>query len=639
MGLSFYSVKMRASEQGKHISGAERLVLEREVDVCVEQMLGRGRNHSKGKADLLNIKMEKIEENEILYLDTLPVSTVEVKDFRDGLKEVRNCLLELGIVNVEGILGRLPETYAMRGAMLLDVDTLKRLEPDRERGVRATYMDGVRTGEAVFTKGKHHFQEAVVLAAKVANAPNIIGEICISDDPDYVAGYVASKVFGYRRITKVKEAGSELGGRIFLYRGREEDVAETVGFLEHQAVLVRNAPELFSRNHSEGKFGFLNEELKRLREDFLFRSMKTMQSAQSSSVLCDGRRVLLLASNHYLDLARRKDVKESAERALDLYGTGSGGSRLTTGNTVLHEKLESRIAEFKGEESALLFNSGYVANLAAISALMGKGDVIFSDELNHASIIDGCRLSGAEIVIYRHNDMRDLEQKLAKCPFRRGLVVSDAVFSMDGDILNLPEFAQLADRHQALSMVDEAHSTGVIGRTGRGIVEHYHGVCRPDILMGTLSKAIGSEGGFVCGSRALTEFLRHKARGFVFSTSLSPAVAAASIQALEALEENPQLVLRLRENVLFFCGCLREGGILADSKSAVIPIMIGDEKKAIEISEELFSEGYFIPAIRYPTVKRGSARLRAALMSEHSKKDLREAAEAILRVCGKYGIV
>lgn len=223
--MSLYSIKMRASEKKKHISGSEKIINFDQIDRCVKQLIQRGMRHPKGNPDLLNIKVEKIEPENILYLDALPVSTIEVENYQDGIEEIRKFLISLNLKNAEKIVSLLSQTYAMRGAILLDVDTMERLEPDRERGIRATYMDAERTYDNLVLEGKNHYAEAIVLATKVANAPNIIGEICISDDPDYVTGYVASKSTGYRRITKMKEMGSENGGRIFLYQGSKEDVA------------------------------------------------------------------------------------------------------------------------------------------------------------------------------------------------------------------------------------------------------------------------------------------------------------------------------------------------------------------------------------------------------------------------------
>lgn len=382
----------------------------------------------------------------------------------------------------------------------------------------------------------------------------------------------------------------------------------------------------------ENKWRKIEEELNFLKDHNLYRTLKPIEPVCGAHVKFHGRDMITLSSNNYLNLSNHDAVKEFAKKSLNMYGVGSGGSRLTTGNTEMHEMLEKRLASFKHTEAALVFNTGYVANLATISALCEKNNVIFSDEWNHASIIDGCRMSKADVVIYKHNNMVDLEKKVQHYPGKRGLLVSDAVFSMDGDIVNLPELMRIADTYGFLSMIDEAHATGVIGKTGRGTAEYYGLKKPPDIFMGTLSKAIGSEGGFVCGNTELIEYLKNKARGFIFSTSLSPVVIAASCMAIEVIETNPEIVKQLQENVKWFCQCLQGNGIKTCSQTAIVPMIIGDERKALAISRELFEKGFDIPAIRYPTVPKGSARLRVTLMSAHTKKELHDAAEAIGRL-------
>ena len=270
-----------------------------------------------------------------------------------------------------------------------------------------------------------------------------------------------------------------------------------------------------------------------------------------------------------------------------------------------------------------------MANVGILSALGQKGAVFFSDELNHASIIDGCRLSRAKIVVYRHSDMQDLEEKLAahaQCP---GVIVSDAVFSMDGDIADLPRILELARKYHVWSMVDEAHSTGVIGATGRGICEHFHLKEKPDILMGTLSKALASEGGYVCGSRLLIDYLKNTARSFIFSTSQSPANLAAASEALQLLQEEPGRVARLQENVRVFCAALAEHGVEARSETAIVPLIIGEESLAVKIAKDLERQGILVSAIRYPTVAKGAARLRVALAATHTEEELKSAAARI----------
>ena len=352
---------------------------------------------------------------------------------------------------------------------------------------------------------------------------------------------------------------------------------------------------------------------------------------------------ILLASNSYLDLANIPELKQAMANAVLEWGTGSGGARLTTGNKAPHQELEETIAKFKDTESAITFNTGYMANVGTISALCGKGDYIFSDTLNHASIIDGIRLSRANCKVYRHNDIADLERviKEAKAehatqsaasndtrPFR-GLIVTDAVFSMDGDLADLPELLRVAHEQDALLMIDEAHATGVVGKTGRGLAEHY-GCAHADVTVGTLSKAVAAEGGFVAGSKKLTEFLKNKARSFIFTTAMAPAVAAAANANLKYIDAHPERVQKLQDNVKYFCDTLRSAGFqIPPTASAIVPIIIGDEARALEISAALQKRGILIPAIRYPTVARGQARLRASLMATHTQEQLQTAAAAI----------
>ena len=628
-----YSLKMRASQskggQNQHISGAERILNESDLNVNVEALISRALHHSKGQPDFINVKIEAVAENEIEYIDALPVKTVEVKDAAAGQKVIIELLGKIGITNASDIMKMFSQTYNMRGAMLLNVDTLERLEPNPERGIRATFMDAADSKSNVNDK-KNHFREALILASKVVNAPNIIAEVCVSDDPNYVTGYVAAPSIGYVRITKLKELGSPDGGRIFLYRGSREDVEKCINYLEKTKVLVKNISNLKNDpTDSEGNVDYIKAEIENLKDKQLYRTMNTITSPQKAHITIDNRDFILLASNNYLGLIDDERVENAAMKAIEQYGTGSGGSRLTTGNLILHEELEKDLADFKGTDSAVLFNTGYMANVGTISALGVKGSVIFSDELNHASIIDGCRLSRANVVVYRHNDAGDLEHKIKETSPANGLIVTDAVFSMDGDIANLPEIISIARKYNLLMMVDEAHSTGVIGKTGHGIVEYFNLKDKPDILMGTLSKSLASEGGFVCGSELLIDYLRNKARSFIFSTSLAPATLAAAKSALNILKNEPERVTRLQDNVKYFCSELQRQGVNVETKSAIVPIIVGDEGRAMAIAARLFDEGIYISAIRYPTVAKGQARLRAALMATHSKQDLSIAAQKI----------
>lgn len=391
---------------------------------------------------------------------------------------------------------------------------------------------------------------------------------------------------------------------------------------------------------------FTKDALEAARANNTYRSMRLMETPESSRVkirMPDGasQEQILLASNSYLDLANIDELKQAMAQAVLEWGTGSGGARLTTGNKTPHQELEEFIAKFKGEESAITFNTGYMANVGTISALCGKNDFIFSDELNHASIIDGIRLSRAKCFVYKHNDMADLLRVIQEAeksraesalPAPRKLIVTDAVFSMDGDLANLPELLRVAKENDCLLMIDEAHATGVLGKTGRGLAEHY-GCAHADVTVGTLSKAVAAEGGFVAGPKQLTEFLKNKSRSFIFTTAMAPAVAAAACNNLRYIDAHPERVQKLRDNVKFFCEALqREGVNVEQSPSAIVPIVIGDEAKAMQISAKLQEQGILIPAIRYPTVAKGQARLRASLMATHTREQLQTAATVMADV-------
>ena len=620
-------MKMRASAGDAHVSGAERIVSGGDVPKVVAALARRALAHEKGAPDFINLKVEAAGEP--LRIPALKVATEVVASPEEGWRKVAELLASAGFARVAEIRELFRETYSMRGAMLLDADTLERLEPDRSRGVRATYMDAAAGCVAAGTKD--HYAEAIVLASKVQRAPGIVGEICMSDDPGYVTGYVATKELGYRRITALKEKGDPSGGRIFLYRGRREDVAETIRFLEKTPVLVTDVPALALDGEGQ-RFESIAAELDRVRVDGLWRRCEETCGATGPTALRGGRELAVLSSNDYLDLARDGRVVAAAVDAVGKWGAGSGGSRLVTGTQPPHLALERHLAEFKRSEAAITYSTGYMANVGAISALVGRGDVVFSDALNHASIIDGCRMSGANVEVYRHLDMDELESRLARARCcRRRLVVSDAVFSMDGDMLDLPRFLDVCRRHDAFSMIDEAHSLGVVGRTGRGLCEHF-GCALPDVLVGTLSKALGSQGGYVCGGAKMVEYLRQKSRPFIFNTAPCASAMAAADAALSVLEAEPWRVERLRENVRFFVGALARHGVETKTDSAIVPVAVGDETRAVQISSALEREGFLVTAIRYPTVARGEARLRVALMSAHEKTTLEAVAEAIARL-------
>ena len=366
----------------------------------------------------------------------------------------------------------------------------------------------------------------------------------------------------------------------------------------------------------------------------LYRTLRTMTTAQGRKTKIEGKPALLFSSNSYLGLAEEPYIVRRVMRAIELYGTGSGGSRLVTGNSILHMELEKLLADFKGFEASLVFTSGYAANLGAITALAGEDSFIFSDELNHASIIDGCRLARGKTVTYRHNDPDDLVGKIRQAQISKdsgkGLIVTDSVFSMNGDIAPLPKLVQIKEEFGLMLMVDDAHATGVLGNTGRGSLEHF-GLASGDVdvLMGTLSKAIPSEGGFICGSEELCDWLRNTARSFIYTTASSPGTVAASMGGIEYVRDHPERVQRLRDNVQYFAGRLAELDIPCTGETPIIPVMVGDEEEALRMSESLFDLGVFVPCIRYPTVAKGRARLRFTLMATHIREDMDHVADCL----------
>ena len=372
---------------------------------------------------------------------------------------------------------------------------------------------------------------------------------------------------------------------------------------------------------------WLKSELAQLDQAGLSRSLHSIMTAPTGRTLLDGREVILLGSNNYLGLSVHPIVVEAAATAVQKYGTGASASRLMSGNCHLYTKLEAKIAKAKGTEAALVFGSGYLANIGTIPVLAGKSDLILSDALNHASIIDGCRLSQATKQIYRHCDVEHLESLLAQSmKFRHRLIVTDGVFSMDGDLAPLPEICRLAEQYDATVMVDDAHSFGVLGETGGGTIEHFGLENRGVIQMGTLSKAIGGLGGYVAGSTALIDFLINRARGFIFTTGLPPATLAGASAAIDVIRSNPELRQRLSTNVILLKNALLAKGFqLLPSQTQILPLILGTVEVASRFAEVLLAHGVYAPAIRPPTVPEGTSRLRISVIASHTTEDLETA--------------
>ena len=387
---------------------------------------------------------------------------------------------------------------------------------------------------------------------------------------------------------------------------------------------------------------FLAEELNALKEAGLYRPLKELQSPQKPRSVINGKEVINLSSNNYLGLADDPRLKEAMIKATEQWGAGSGAVRTIIGTMSIHNELEVKLAAFKHTEACVVFQSGFTCNSGVIPVLVGDGDAIISDELNHASIIDGCRLSKAITLRYKHADMDDLARVLQETggKYRRRLIITDGVFSMDGDTAPLPAIVELAEKHGAMTYVDDAHSSGVLGKNGQGSVHHFGLNGRVTVQVGTLSKAVGVLGGYVAGPKALIELLWHRGRPFLFSTSHPPGVAAACLKSIEIMEQEPQLIERLWENTRYFKAKLEALGFnTGKSDTPITPVIAGDEAKAMQLSDRLMANGVFAQGIAYPTVAKGKARVRTIVTAAHTKDDLDEAVRAFEKVGRELGLI
>jgi len=392
---------------------------------------------------------------------------------------------------------------------------------------------------------------------------------------------------------------------------------------------------------------YLHDQLEDLKAKGTYFRLRVLEDEQAAECTFDGKKVINLASNNYLGLTTHPKLREAALEATKKYGVGSGAVRTIAGTMSLHMELEEKIARFKNVEACVVFQSGFTANAGTVSALLGKEDFIISDELNHASIIDGARLSRAKILVFRHKDVAHAEEQLASVKDQPGrkLVITDGVFSMDGDIGPLPGLCEVAEKYGAIMMVDDAHASGVLGRNGRGTIDHFNVHGRVDVQVGTLSKAIGALGGYICGSRDLIEFLYHRGRPFLFSTSHPPSVAATCIAAFDVLEQEPERIDRLWQNTRFFkkelgnLGFNIGGKNTPASETPITPVIVGEGRLAMEFSRELFKEGVMATGIAFPTVPEGKARIRTIMTATHTRNELDQALEVLQRVGKRLGIV
>jgi glycine C-acetyltransferase len=387
--------------------------------------------------------------------------------------------------------------------------------------------------------------------------------------------------------------------------------------------------------------GYLSTELQALRDQGLYRRLRVLDTEQKAHTSVDGRSVVNLSSNNYLGLTTHPRLRQRATEAIRTFGVGSGSVRTISGTMQIHVELERKLAEFKHTEAAVVFQSGFAANAGTVSSVLGRDAVIVSDELNHASIIDGARLSRATIKVFPHRDVAAARRILADiAPGTRTLIITDGVFSMDGDLGAVPQLCDLADEFGCIMMVDDAHASGVFGNHGRGTVDHFGMHGRVDIQVGTLSKAMGALGGYVAGSRALIEFLCHRARPFLFSTSHPPSVAATCLAAIEVLEQEPQLIERLWDNTRFFKSGLQALGFNTGvSESPITPVIVGEGARAMALSDRLFDKGVFAQGIGFPTVPQGKARVRTIVTATHSREELQYALDVFKSVGTDLGVI
>ncbi len=399
---------------------------------------------------------------------------------------------------------------------------------------------------------------------------------------------------------------------------------------------------LNSEHEMVEKTEWIKNEINQLKEKGLYNRIRTIGSPQGAWLVVDGKKVLNFCSNNYLGLANHPKMVKAAQDALQKYGAGPAAVRSIAGTMELHLELEKRLAAFKGVEAAITFQSGFCANLATIPALVGKEDVVYSDELNHASIIDGCRLSSATILRYAHTDPKDLDRVINenKSKYQRGLIITDGVFSMDGDIAPLDKIYEVANKHSILLMVDDAHGEGVLGNGGRGIVDHFHLHGKVDVEVGTLSKAFGVVGGVVAGNAVIIEWLRQRGRPFLFSSAVTPPDVAACLAAIDLLEGSNELVEKLWKNADYFKAEMKKLGFnTGQSTTPITPIMLGEASLAQQFSRDLFEECVFAMAIGYPTVPNGKARIRVMISAAHSQSDLDQGLKAFAKVGKKLGAI
>ncbi|MSS46120.1 aminotransferase class I/II-fold pyridoxal phosphate-dependent enzyme [Cutibacterium sp. WCA-380-WT-3A] len=611
-----------------HVSGAESLVASAMVEQAIAGLTRRAfaPGHSVEPRHV-RLSLDQIDA-EPAVIPALPTHLKECPDPATARQHFLDVLSRF-IPNPGDVLRILTDAPTMRGAALVEVGTGRRLEADPLRGVRVTrFGDLAEPTPGSLAHKKHHY-EAVLLASKVAAAPGVLAEFCMSDDPDYTRGYMCVDGI-YTTVTNVKADGDRNGGRVILIDTASADPTITTEWLERQPVLI--GPTADSHETTSWR-DHICQRLNAWRDAGLDRNPRIFCSPQSADAVTTEGPALLFSSSDYLGLSTEPRIQQAMITAAEKLGCSSGGSRLTTGTSVAHQQAEHEIASWLGYPQAVLMASGYQANLATLQLLASPDVTVISDADNHASLIDGCRLARARTVVVPHADLDAIEACLNRVTTDRALVLVEGVYSMGGDATDVAEVVKIAHRHGALAVIDDAHGIGTVGPTGRGVTEGLPPSQRPDIVLGTASKALGVEGGFVCVDETVAALIRNCARGYAFSSASSPAVAAAIAASVRYLRADTSKVQRLQTTVAQARCLLAEAGLIASPAAndlgPIIRVPVGSESRAVAAQDELARRGLIVGAIRYPAVARGRAILRICLTARHTEEHIRVLVSAI----------
>ena len=626
--VAWWSVRMRATGtldgEPYHVSGAESLVapgmIEQTVAGLTQRALAPG--HTV-KARQVRVSLDQLDVKPTV----IPALPTELKECPDPVaaRQYFVDVLSRFVPHPAEALRVLTEGPTMRGAAMVEAGTGRRLEADPLRGVRVTkFGDLTESAPGTSLAHKKHHHEAVLLASKVAAAPGVLAELCISDDPHYTRGYVCADGV-YTTVTNVKADGDPNGGRVILVDTTRADPTTITAWLENHPVLI--GPATASGPKATSWHDHLCGRLNAWRAAGLERRPRTFCSAQDPDAITTDGPALLFSSSDYLGLSTEPKVQQAMMNTVRRLGSSSGGSRLTTGTSVAHHQAEHEIAAWLRYPQAVFMASGYQANIATIQLLADPHVTVISDAENHASLIDGCRLARARTVVVPHADLDAIDTALDRVTTDRALVLTEGVYSMGGDVTAVGELVEIAHRHGALVVVDDAHGIGTVGPTGRGATEGLSASQRPDVLLGTASKALGVEGGFACVDETLAALMRNCARGYVFSSAPSPVIAAAVATSVQYLRTETTRVRRLQANVAQARHLLAEAGLIppsaAHDRGPIIRVPVGSESRAVAAQEALARRGLMVGAIRYPAVAKGDAILRICLTARHTDEHIR----------------